>query len=553
MEGSKLVGAIDVGTGSSRFLVFNENLELKFSLKEKAHRKELGQHSPKEGWLEQDPMELLESVRLCIGGVADSLRLADTPISSIHGVGITNQRETTILWDRLTGVPFYNAIVWSDNRTRQLADTLIASTPNDNKDYLRPKCGLPIHPYFSALKIRWLIDNVEEVRTAVASKTCLFGTVDSWIIWNLTGGVSGGCHVTDVTNASRTMLMDLQTCKWDTELCSFFGIPMSILPEIRSSSEVYGRISEGPLKGIPISGCLGDQQAALVGQRCFKKGDAKNTYGTGCFLLYNTGLVPVRSSNGLLTTVAYKMGPEADVHYALEGSVAMAGQCVRWLRDNMKFFTDAEEIERLAESVHDTAGVYFVPAFSGLYAPHWQSDARGLIIGLSSYTNKGHISRATLEAVCFQSREILEAMNQDSELPLASLKVDGGMTVNKLLLQLQADLLGIPVEKEDMSETTVLGAAIAAGIGVGVWPNQLDSIPQSMAVTLFNPSIDHDSRDSRYYKWKEAVKRCMHWEGNEKEIQNSGRWRRERKVGVVGVGVAAAVLAAAFLIYWRRH
>lgn len=500
-----LVGAVDQGTSSTRFLIFSSlNAELVTY-----HQTELQQKCPNEGWVEEDPMEILESVKICIEKAVDNLKSLNISTKDITCLGITNQRETTIVWDKLTGEPLSNAIVWMDLRTSTTVEKLIAKTPQENKDHLRALCGLPITTYFSAVKLRWLLDNCPRVATAAAQGRCLFGTVDSWLLWNLTGGIDGGKHFTDVTNASRTMLMNINSLQWDDQLCQFFEISKDMLPEIRSSSELYGHLVDGPLTGIPISGILGDQQAALVGQLCFKPGQAKNTYGTGCFLLMNTGLVPVHSNNGLLTTVGYQLGPNKPVVYALEGAIAIAGGCIRWLRDNLGIISTSDEIETLAAKVDSTHGCYFVPAFSGLFCPYWQNDARGIICGLSQFTTKEHISRAALEAVCFQTRELLEAMNEDSGIPLKSIQVDGGMTCNNLLMQLQADLMGIDVVRPSMPETTALGAAMAAGNAVNIW--RLDGDDTKVTTDLFVSSISKDDRDERFAVWKEAVKRSMHW------------------------------------------
>ncbi|RUS78178.1 hypothetical protein EGW08_014066 [Elysia chlorotica] len=498
------------------------------------HQVELKQIFPKSGWVEEDPMEILETTKICIDKAVENLVGLGYKASDIKAVGITNQRETTIVWDKTTGKPLYNAIVWLDLRTASTVDELQKRTPGNDKDYLRSQCGLPLATYFSAVKLRWLLDNSENVRKAAEDGRCMFGTVDSWLVYNLTGGVKGGKHITDVTNASRTMLMSLCTLEWDESLCQFFDIPMSILPSIRSSSEVYGVLSSTSLRGTKISGILGDQQAALVGQLCFQVGQAKNTYGTGCFLLYNTGLKVVESKTGLLTTVAYKLGKEAPAVYALEGAIAIAGACVQWLRDNMGMISTSAEIEKLASAVESTSGCYFVPAFSGLFCPYWQSDARGIICGLTQYTNKNHIARAVLEAVCFQTRELLDAMNTDSGLELTSVKVDGGMTVNSLLMQIQADLLGIEVVRPSMTETTALGAAMAAGSaeGVDVWdlrelmsaaPKGSPSTP--VATDIFYPSITSEEREERLAKWKMAVERSMHWDTTGKPLRVSkGLW-----------------------------
>lgn len=504
-----LVGAIDQGTSSSRFLLFASKTAALLAF----HQIEVNSVYPKEGWVEQDPKEILSSVYHCMEQTLHSCKDLKINPADIRAVGITNQRETTVVWDKLTGEPLHNAIIWLDTRTKSTVDNFEANTSEATREKVRKLCGLPINTYFSAVKLRWLIDNCEAVRKAVDEERCLFGTVDTWLIWNMTGGPEGGLHITDITNASRTMFLNLQTQAWDNYLCKFFDIPMSVLPTVRSSSEIYGTLVGGPLSGVPISGCLGDQQAALVGQLCFNQGDAKNTYGTGCFLLYNTGTEAVVSQNGLLTTVAYKLGPDQPTVYALEGSVAITGAAVKWLRDNLNVISKASEIESLARSVSSSAGVYFVPAFSGLYAPYWQTDARGVIIGLTQFTNKAHLARATLEATCFQTRELLDAMNMDCGIPLASLQVDGGMTVNNLLMQLQADILGISVVRPTMPETTALGAAIAAGMakGVDVWTVNPEDKSQ-VNTDVFEPAVDPHERDLHYARWKKAVQRTMKWE-----------------------------------------
>jgi glycerol kinase len=397
-----------------------------------------------------------------------------------------------------------------------------------------------------------MVDNSRLVTTAIERGHCLFGTVDTWIIWNLTGGVNGGVHVTDVTNASRTMLMNIHTLQWDPSLCKFFGVPMDILPEIRTSSEVYGVIADGLLKGVPLCGCLGDQQAALVGQQCFSPGDAKNTYGTGCFLLKNTGQQVVMSNSGLLTTVAYQLGPGQPVYYALEGAVSVAGQSVRWMRDNLHLLESSEQIEDYAQEVEDTGDVYFVPAFSGLFAPHWRSDARGLVIGLTHSTTRAHLCRAVLEAVCFQSREILDAMNQDCEPPFTQLKVDGGMTVNEALMRLQADLLGITVVRPEVREMTSLGAAIAAGLAQGVWSDSAH-LPTLQSST-FQPSISPDKCDERYGRWKEAVKRCLNWHPPGKGGQELSHNRQAGSAKfLLGCLTGAVVGGALAVVLFRRR
>ncbi|CAN7982476.1 unnamed protein product [Ixodes hexagonus] len=435
-------------------------------------------------------MEILNSVHECIENTVEKLKDLEIDPQDVKAIGVSNQRETTIVWDKFTGKPLYNAIVWLDNRTVDTVERLLDKTPGHDKEYLKKKCGLPLSTYFSAVKLVWLLENIPEVKQAVDEDRCMFGTVDTWLLYNLTGGTKGGVHITDVTNASRTMLMDIETLEWDKYLCNFFGVPMSVLPSIRSSSEIYGMLCDGPLADVPISGCLGDQNAALVGQLCFSIGQAKCTYGTGCFLLCNTGLEIVQSKHGLLTTVAYKLGPNRPVQYALEGSVAIAGAAVRWLRDNLSVINNSWEVEKLAKTVNSCHGVYFVPAFSGLYAPYWQSDARGIICGLTQFTTKAHIARATLEAVCFQVREILDAMDRDTGVALKQLLVDGGMAVNELLMQLQADLVGISVMRPQMSETTALGAAIAAGAAekIDVWSLDSNNFP-NITSDVFEPSV----------------------------------------------------------------
>ncbi|XP_072513704.1 glycerol kinase isoform X1 [Salminus brasiliensis] len=513
-----LVAAIDQGTSSTRFLVFNAKTAELLS----HHQVEIQQSFPKEGWVEEDPKEILQSVYECMDRTCEKLTQLNIDISNIKAIGVTNQRETTLVWDKETGEPLYNAIVWLDLRTQSTVERLINKTPGRNKNHLKHKTGLPISTYFSAVKLRWLMDNVEEVHKAVLSHRAMFGTVDSWLIWCLTGGKKGGVHCTDVTNASRTMLFNIHTMDWDPDLCNYFDIPMEILPKVRSSSEIYGlmkissSLKSGALTGVPISGCLGDQSAALVGQMCFQDGQAKNTYGTGCFLLRNTGSKPVMSDHGLLTTVAYKLGRDKPACYALEGSVAIAGAVVRWLKDNLGIIQTSTELEKLAASVGTSYGCYFVPAFSGLYAPYWEPSARGIICGLTQFTNRSHLAFAALEAVCFQTREILDAMNQDSGIPLNQLQVDGGMTSNRLLMQLQADILCIPVVKPSMPETTALGAAMAAGAaeGVSVWSLSPEDLTE-VTSEKFEPQINPEESEFRYARWKKAVQKAMNWETTE--------------------------------------
>uniref|UniRef100_A0A8C6KTD6 Probable glycerol kinase n=1 Tax=Nothobranchius furzeri TaxID=105023 RepID=A0A8C6KTD6_NOTFU len=504
------------------FLVFNSKTAELLS----HHQVEIKQSFPKEGWVEEDPKEILQSVYECMERTCEKLMQHNIDISNIKAIGVTNQRETTLVWDKETGEPLYNAIVWLDLRTQSTVERLINKTPGRNKNHLRHKTGLPISTYFSAVKLRWLMDNVSEVHEAVMSHRAMFGTVDSWLIWCLTGGKSGGVHCTDVTNASRTMLFNIHTMNWDPELCKYFGIPMEILPRVRSSSEIYGLMVKLDVISncyFEWNQCLGDQSAALVGQMCFKDGQAKNTYGTGCFLLRNTGSKPVMSDHGLLTTVAYKLGRDKPACYALEGSVAIAGAVVRWLQDNLGIIGSSEELEKLAASVGTSYGCYFVPAFSGLYAPYWEPSARGIICGLTQFTNKSHVAFAALEAVCFQTREILDAMNQDSGIPLNQLQVDGGMTSNRLLMQLQADILCIPVVKPSMPETTALGAAMAAGAaeGVSVWslnPEDLSEVTSEK----FEPQINPEESEFRYARWKKAVEKSKNWETTQPLVNGNG-------------------------------
>nr|XP_006975425.1 glycerol kinase 2 [Peromyscus maniculatus bairdii] len=502
-----LVGAVVQGTNSTRFLVFNSKTSELLS----HHRVELTQEYPQEGWVEQDPKEILQSVYECIARACEKLAGVNIDISNIKAVGVSNQRETTVIWDKFTGEPLYNAVVWLDLRTQSTVESLSKKIPG-NSNFVKSKTGLPLSTYFSAVKLRWMLDNLRPIQKAVEEGRALFGTIDSWLIWCMTGGVNGGVHCTDVTNASRTMLFNIHSLEWDKELCDFFEIPMNILPNVCSSSEIYGLMTSGALEGVPISGCLGDQSAALVGQMCFQEGQAKNTYGTGCFLLCNTGQKCVFSEHGLLTTVAYKLGKKKPACYALEGSVAIAGAVIRWLRDKFEIITTADEVEKLAKEAGTSYGCYFVPAFSGLYAPYWEPSARGIICGLTQFTNKCHIAFATLEAVCFQTREIVDAMNRDCGIPLSHLQVDGGMTNNKILMQLQADILRIPIVKSVMPETTALGAAMAAGAaeGVDVWSLE----PEDMSAVLmerYEPQIQATESEIRYSTWKRAVMKSMGW------------------------------------------
>ena len=492
------VGALDQGTTSTRFMVFDHSGEVVSTYQEE-HR----QIYPQPGWVEHDPAEIWENSRLV---VEKSLQRGGLRWSDLVAVGITNQRETAVVWERATGRPIHNAIVWQDTRTADLCDELGAK---GGADRFRSKTGLPLATYFSGPKVSWLLDHIDGARARAEAGDLLFGTIDSWELWNLTGGPSGGRHLTDVTNASRTLLMDLNTLDWDDGLLEAVGVPRAMLPEIRPSSGVYAR-AVGALDGVPISGILGDQQAALFGQVCFDVGEAKNTYGTGCFMLLNTGTDQVTSKNGLLTTVAYQVGDAPPV-YALEGSIAIAGALVQWLRDNLEIIASAPEVEALARSVADNGGVYFVPAFSGLFAPHWRSDARGVIVGLTRFVTKGHLARAALEATAFQTREVLDAMNLDSGVGLTSLKVDGGMVFNELLMQFQADQLGVPVLRPVVAETTALGAAYAAGLAVGYWDG-FDDLRANWGLDQeWRPATTGSRRDELYAQWKKAVDRTLGW------------------------------------------
>jgi glycerol kinase len=490
---TKYVGAIDQGTTSTRFILFDHRGDA-VALDQREH----AQICPRPGWVEHDAAEIWRNTRLVVEG---ALRKAGVSKDALACVGVTNQRETTLLWDRKTGAPLSNALVWMDTRT----DELVARyTADGGKDRLRARTGLPLASYFSALKLVWLLEHVAGARARAEAGEALFGTMDSWIAWNLTGE-----HVTDVTNASRTQLMNIETLQWEDDLLALFDIPSACLPRIRSSSEVYGRCKE-PLEGVALSGALGDQHAALIGQACFAPGDAKNTYGTGCFVLMNAGETPPVSKNGLITTLAYKLG-EAKPVYALEGSIAIAGALTQWLRDNLGVIERSSDIEALAASVPDTGDVYFVPAFSGLYAPHWQESARGLIIGLTRFSTKAHIARAALEAAAFQSFDVLQAMVADSGIALEELRVDGGMAVNDALMQFQADLLGAPVVRPHSVETTALGAAYAAGLAVGYWRDTREIVANWRADRRWSPQMETDRRDRLLDKWNKAVARSFDW------------------------------------------
>jgi glycerol kinase len=496
------VGALDQGTTSTRFMVFDRN-----GREVARHQVEHDQILPRPGWVEHDPLQIAARVNESIAGAMNAGGLTAAHLAAI---GVTNQRETTVVWNPKTGRPWYNAIVWQDTRTDRMISALEASA----SALVRSKTGLPPATYFSGAKVQWILDNVDGVRAAAARGEAVFGNIDTWVIWNLTGGRDGGVHVTDVTNASRTMLMDLRTLQWDDALLEVFTIPRSMLPEIRSSSDrtFYGVTRDaGPVGGVvPLCGDLGDQQAATVGQVCVAPGEAKNTYGTGNFMLLNTGREIVPSNAGLLTTVCYRIG-DTDAIYALEGSIAVTGSAVQWLRDQLGIIGSANEIEGLATSVADNGGMYFVPAFSGLFAPHWRADARGAIVGLSRFNTKAHLARATLEAICYQTRDVLDAMVSDSGVRLEVLKVDGGATVNDTLMQLQADILGVPVVRPVVAETTALGAAYAAGLATGFW-SDLDDLRQNWKRDRqWEPRWSADQRDAAYAGWQKAVQRTLEW------------------------------------------
>jgi glycerol kinase len=510
---SKYIGAIDQGTTSTRFILFNHSGEV-VAVDQKEHK----QIYPKPGWVEHDALEIWQNTQDVIqGAIAKVSSDQLSVVSEIAAIGVTNQRETTVVWDKKTGKPIYNAIVWQDTRTDVIINKF---AKNGGQDRFRKKTGLPLATYFSGPKIKWILENVKGAKEKAKKGEILFGNIDSWLIWNLTGE-----HITDVTNASRTMLMNLKTLDWDAEILKVMGIPKNILPKIKSSSEVYGYIKSknalggvpaaedgglSMLKGIPVAGDLGDQQAALFGQTCFKVGEAKNTYGTGCFMLMNTGSKPVQSKAGLLTTLGYKIGNQKPV-YALEGSIAITGALIQWLRDNMELIQESGQVEALAKSVEDSGGIYFVPAFSGLYAPYWKSDARGVIVGLTRYINKNHIARASLEATAYQTREVLDAMEKDSKVKLKTLKVDGGMVFNELLMQFQSDILNVPVVRPKVAETTSLGAAYAAGLAVGFWKNT-DELKKNWGRDKeWTPKMDSKRRQGLYSGWKKAVTRTFDW------------------------------------------
>lgn len=496
---SRYVGAVDQGTTSSRFIVFDRRGST-VSVAQKEH----DQIYPKPGWVEHDPLQILSNTKEVMGA---ALARANLSARDIVAVGITNQRETTLLWDRTTGKPICNALVWMDTRTNDLVQRYVR---DGGQNRFRVTTGLPITTYFSSLKLLWIFENVPGAREKAEAGDAIFGTVDSWLIWNLTGGTNGGCHVTDVTNASRTQLMNLATCDWDDALLSAFKIPRACLPQIVPSSAVHGEIRISPLNGTKIAGILGDQQAALFGQTCFAPGEAKNTYGTGSFLLMNTGTTRVQSKAGLLTTVAYKLGDDVP-HYALEGSIAITGALVQWLRDNLKLFDDVAQIEPLARSVDDNGGVYIVPAFSGLYAPYWKGSARGIIAGLTRFVTRAHLARASLESAAYQVRDVVEAMEEDSGINVSTLKTDGGMVGNELLMQFQADILNVPVARPKVTETTALGAAYAAGLAVGYWKNIEDLKANWDIGKSWEPAMSEETRARYCAFWKKAVARSLDW------------------------------------------
>ncbi len=492
--------AIDQGTTSTRAIIF-DGTGSPVARGQLEHE----QIFPRAGWVEHDPNEIWQNTREVIG---QALAKADLTRHDIAAIGITNQRETAVVWDKRTGEPVYNAIVWQDTRTQPIVDRLAA---DGGIERFKDIVGLPLATYFSGTKIVWILENVDGARDRAEAGDLLFGTTDTWILWNLTGGVDGGVHATDVTNASRTMFMDLETLSWREDILEAFGVPLSMMPEIRSSSEVYGHAeSSSLLRETPIAGILGDQQAATFGQAAFERGEAKNTYGTGNFLIFNTDTEIVRSKNGLLTTVGYKLGDDP-AHYALEGSIAVTGSLVQWLRDNLGIISEASEVQALAESVEDNGGAYFVPAFSGLFAPYWRSDARGALVGLTRFVNKGHIARAVLESTAYQTREVLDAVNADSGVPLTELKVDGGMTSNEVLMQFQADILQVPVVRPVVPETTALGAAYAAGLAVGFWSGLDDLSKNWQEDRRWEPRMDPAESERLLRNWKKAVTKTFDW------------------------------------------
>ena len=496
---SKYIAAIDQGTTSTRCMIFDHGGNVT-AVDQKEHQ----QIFPGPGWVEHDALEIWQSTREVIDG---ALQHGSISAQDVLAVGITNQRETTVVWDKETGKPIHNAIVWQDTRTDSIINDLARQ---GGQDRFRAKTGLPLATYFSGPKIKWSLDNVAGAREKAERGELLFGNIDTWLIWNLIGREA---HLTDVTNASRTMLMNLETLDWDEEILGLLGIPRAMLPQIRSSSELYGPVAQGScpaLQDVPVAGDLGDQHAALFGQTCFDSGEAKNTYGTGCFMLLNTGEKPVPSTSGLLTTLGYKIGDQNAV-YALEGSIAITGALVQWLRDNLGIIQTSAEVESLARSVDDSGGIYFVPAFSGLYAPYWKSDARGAIVGMTRYVTKGHIARAALEATAYQTREVLDAMETDSGVKLTALKVDGGMVFNELLMQFQSDILDVPVIRPKVAETTALGAAYAAGLAVGFWKDYDELRANWGKDKEWNPAMDAEQRKKLYSGWKKAVTRTFDW------------------------------------------
>ncbi|MFW5748217.1 MAG: glycerol kinase GlpK [Chloroflexota bacterium] len=499
---AKYVGAVDQGTTSTRFMIFDHSGNVVAT-----HQLEHEQIFPKAGWVEHDPDEIIRRTKQCIDG---AMKSAGIGASDLAAIGITNQRETTVAWNKNDGKPYYNALVWQDTRTGNVVNQL---SKDGGPDRFRAKVGLPLSTYFSGTKMIWLLENVEGLREAAEKGDALFGTIDTWVIWNLTGGANGGVHATDVTNASRTLLMDLETLDWDADIAKTLDIPLAALPKVVASGHEtgYGTVNAGTAAdGVAITGVLGDQQAAVFGQTCYGVGEAKNTYGTGNFMLLNTGTEIVQSKSGLLTTLGYKIGDKPAV-YALEGSIAVTGSLVQWIRDNLNIINTAPDIENLARTVEDNGGIYFVPAFSGLFAPYWRGDARGVIVGLTRYITKGHLARAALEATAFQTREVLDAMNKDSGVELKALKVDGGMVYNDLLMQFQADILGVPVVRPVVAETTALGAAYAAGLTVGFWQDEEELRNNWQVSKRWNPQMSEADREAQYHDWKRAVERTFNW------------------------------------------
>ncbi|MEY5018356.1 MAG: hypothetical protein RJB54_274 [Actinomycetota bacterium] len=494
------IGSLDQGTSSTRFIVFDDSGKIVGQ-----HQLEHTQILPQAGWVEHDAAEIWQRTKDVIAGALKAARISGSELSAI---GITNQRETTVIWDKQTGEPLANAIVWQDTRTTDFLNSI----PNEKQLLITHKTGLAIAPYFSGSKINWLLNNVPAVQEAVKSDRALVGTIDSWLLWNLSGGPRGGVHLTDVTNASRTLLMNLESLEWDQELLDIFGVPRSILPQIKSSSEIYATTDPaGPVgSAVPIAGILGDQQAAMVGQACFERGESKTTYGTGNFALLNTGTEVVRSKNGLLTTVCFKFGNEP-TRYALEGSVAVTGSAIQWLRDQLQIISTAPDIEPLAKSVADNGGVYFVPAFSGLFAPYWRNDARGVVVGLTRAATKAHLARAALEAICYQTRDVLDAMSADSGVKLPEMRVDGGITANSLCMQMQADIMGVDVVRPLIIETTALGAAYAAGLAVGVFKDTSELKAKWQEGMRWNADLGSQLATSGYQLWKKAISRTLDW------------------------------------------